>query len=65
MVDCNYCNGDEAVFWQDDDNNAFVDSKGEMLVTVNGYEVNFDVQCCPMCGRRFGIRKQSQSNSLM
>lgn len=50
---CNCCQGDEALYWKDDENNAFVDSKGEMLVTVKGKEMRFKIKCCPNCGREF------------
>lgn len=52
-ADCDCCHGDEAVFWKDDNNNAFIDSNGEMLVMVNGEEIKFNVTFCPMCGYRF------------
>jgi uncharacterized Zn-binding protein involved in type VI secretion len=52
-MNCNFCNGDEAVFWQDENNNAFVDSNGQMLVTANGHEIAFQVDRCPKCGRLF------------
>lgn len=50
---CNFCGGDEAVYYQDENNCAFVDSKGEMLVVANGQEVRFQVDRCPKCGRLF------------
>ena len=50
---CNYCNGDAAIFWKDENNHAFVDSKGEMLVVAHSHEVRFQVDRCPMCGRLF------------
>lgn len=53
VKDCPYCQGDEAVWWQSDHYNAFVDRNGEMQVTVNGYTKCFFVDCCPKCGRRF------------
>jgi hypothetical protein len=52
-MNCNYCNGDEAIFWQDEKNNAFIDSNGEMLVMANGQEIRFQVDRCPKCGRLF------------
>ena len=51
---CNYCYGDEAVFWKNEQNNAFVDSNGEMMVTAKDCIVRFTIDYCPMCGRRFG-----------
>lgn len=56
-MNCNYCNGDEAVFWKDDMDNAFIDSHGEMLVTANGSTIRFNVARCPMCGRKFTVNK--------
>lgn len=29
---CDCCIGDEAIYWKDNENNAFIDSKGEMMV---------------------------------
>lgn len=45
--------GDEAVWWQNENYNAFIDSNGEMMVTINGYEKCFPVDCCPKCGKKF------------
>lgn len=56
MMICNYCNGDEAVFWKDNQNNVFVDSKGEMMVTANDHTIRFKVTHCPMCGRKLRER---------
>ena len=53
---CNYHDGDEAIYWIDEDNNAFVDSFGEMLITVNGHETRIYVRYCPMCGKRLNGR---------
>ncbi len=50
---CDFCLGDEAVFWQNSGNNAFIDSQGKMLVTVNGHELQFSVEFCPKCGKKF------------
>ena len=50
---CNYCNGDEAIFWKDDANCAFIDSHGEMMVVANDKTIRFKVNRCPMCGRSF------------
>lgn len=50
---CDWCNGDEALFWTDDKNSAFIDSRGEVTVTVNGKSLTFHVGYCPKCGRRF------------
>lgn len=52
-VGCDCCNGDEALFYQDDGNCAFVDSHGEIMATVKGHIMRFTVDCCPKCGRRF------------
>lgn len=50
---CECCLGDEALFWRDDENNAFVDNKGEILVTVKNRDMRFKVKFCPSCGHRF------------
>lgn len=53
MRECDYCQGDEAVFWLDEENNAFVDSRGEMMVTAKDRTICFKVKYCPMCGMKF------------
>lgn len=54
---CEYCDGDEAVFWEDNENNAFVDCYGEMLVTARDRSVHFKVRYCPMCGKLLDEKK--------
>lgn len=54
---CECCIGDEALYWKDNENNAFVDSKGEVLVTVKDHVMRFQVKCCPNCGRKFMERQ--------
>lgn len=53
VVGCECCIGDEALYWKDNENNAFVDSKGDVLVTVKDHMMRFKVKCCPNCGRKF------------
>lgn len=50
---CNCCIGDNPVYWEDNQNNAFVDSKGEMMVTVKDKTMRFQVKYCPYCGKEF------------
>lgn len=50
---CDCCQGDEALYWKDNENNAFVDSKGEILTTVKGMTMRYKVKCCPSCGKEF------------
>lgn len=50
---CDCCQGDEALYWADDENNAFVDSRGDVLVTVKGITMRYKVKCCPNCGKEF------------
>lgn len=50
---CSCCFGDEALFWKDDQNCAFVDSTGEIMVMVGDRTMRFNVDRCPKCGRRF------------
>ena len=50
---CECCIGDEALYWKDDENNSFVDLKGEVLITVKDHIMRFKVKCCPNCGRKF------------
>jgi len=52
-ADCDCCQGDEALYWADDENNAFVDSRGDVLVTVKGMTMRYKVKCCPNCGKKF------------
>ena len=53
-IGCECCIGDEALYWKDSENNAFVDSNnGEILVTVKDHIMKFQVKCCPNCGRKF------------
>lgn len=59
IAGCDACAGDLSVFWKDENNNAFVDSKGEMEVMVNGHVMTFTVQHCPVCGRSFGTMTAS------
>ena len=51
---CNCCHGDEAIHYQDANNSVFVDSKGEMMVTIAGNTMRFNVERCPKCGHLFG-----------
>lgn len=50
---CNCCNGDEALFYQNGDTNAFIDSKGNVDVMIDGATMSFTVKNCPNCGRAF------------
>lgn len=50
---CKYCNGNEAIFWKNNENHAVIDSKGEILVTVQNQTIHFQINRCPMCGRLF------------
>ena len=50
---CNCCNGDEALFYQNGDTNAFIDSKGNIDVMIDGVTMRFTVNNCPNCGRAF------------
>ena len=50
---CNCCNGDEALFYQNGDTNAFIDSKGNVDIMIDGATMRFTVKNCPNCGRAF------------
>ena len=50
---CDRCLGDEAIYWQDNENNVFIDSKGEMMVTVKDKLIRFKTNYCPCCGKKF------------
>ena len=50
---CSCCNSLESLVWKDDQNNAFIDSSGEMTVMVKDYLMRFKADYCPHCGRRF------------
>lgn len=52
---CNYHDGDEAIYWKDENNNVFIDSRGEMLITAGGIETRLCVKFCPMCGKKFEV----------
>lgn len=52
-VGCECCSGHVALFWKDEQNSAFIDSEGEIMATVHGKAVQFRVNCCPNCGRKF------------
>ena len=50
---CDCCNGDEALFYQNGDSNAFIDSHGNVDVSIDGATMRFSVKYCPNCGREF------------
>lgn len=50
---CNCCLGDKPLYWMDNENNAFVDNKGEVMVTVKDRLMRFKVKYCPNCGKKF------------
>ena len=50
---CKCCHGDDMLHYQDANNLACIDSKGEMLVIVNGAKMTFNVERCPRCGHMF------------
>ena len=49
-IGCDCCEGDEALYWKDNEHNAFVDHRGDVLVTVKGHTMEFKVDRCPHCG---------------
>lgn len=50
---CSCCLGDKAVYWENNENNAFIDNSGEMLITAKDKTLRFKVNNCPNCGRKF------------
>lgn len=52
-IGCECCSGDVALYYRNNENNAFIDSKGEMLITVKDKTLRFSVKYCPNCGRKF------------
>ena len=50
---CECCSGDEALYYKDGEHCAFVDSTGEIMVTVQNRIMRFKVNCCPNCGKKF------------
>lgn len=50
---CKCCHGDDMLHYQNANNLACIDSKGEMLVIVNGTKMTFNVERCPRCGHMF------------
>lgn len=53
---CECCAGDKAIYWKNNENNAFIDSKGEMMVVVKDRLIRYKVKYCPNCGRNFSNR---------
>ena len=49
--DC--CLADETVYWKDNESNAFIDSKGEIIVVLKDKLLRFKAKYCPNCGRKF------------
>lgn len=57
-MSCNYCNGDEALFWDaNKEDSVFIDSNGEIMVSSYDKTILFNVKYCPMCGRSFNVNK--------
>lgn len=54
---CECCCGDEALYYKDSENCAFIDSNGEMMMTANGRDFMFRVKYCPNCGKRFNSER--------
>ena len=52
-VGCNCCAGDTPLYYEDNENCAFIDNTGDMLVTIKDKSMRFKVKCCPNCGREF------------
>lgn len=62
-MNCSYCNGDiynhstEPLYWENFENHAFIDNRGEITVVVCDKTMQFKVDRCPMCGRKFTEEK--------
>lgn len=54
---CDYHYGGKAILWADNENNAFIDSQGEIFVTAKDKTIRFKVDYCPMCGHKFEKNK--------
>lgn len=50
---CDCCEGDEALIYKDNEDCAFIDSQGEIMVVVKDKTIRFKVKRCPNCGRVF------------
>lgn len=50
---CECCSGDKALYYKDGEHCAFVDSTGEIMVTVQDQIMRFKVKRCPNCGKKF------------
>ena len=48
---CSCCQGDEALLWIDEHNSVFIDSQGEIMVTVKDNVLRFKADFCPKCGK--------------
>lgn len=51
--DCNYCVGDDPIYYKDNDNCAFIDTRGELYMSISGKIARCKVEFCPKCGRKF------------
>lgn len=62
---CECCNGDGALYWEDNENNSFIDSNGEILVVVKDNTMRYKVKYCPNCGRKFHMMKQEKLQRML
>lgn len=53
VTGCDCCLGVKPLYWKDNENNAFVDSGGQILATIKDHTARFKVKYCPNCGRMF------------
>lgn len=54
LSNCPYCEGDEALFHNaEHDISAFIDYHGNLMVSAGDNSVEFPVEFCPKCGRKF------------
>lgn len=57
---CPYCEGDEALFHDEEHGiSTFIDSHGNLMVTAGEKTAEFPVEFCPKCGRQFNAAGQT------
>lgn len=49
---CDYCCGIKTIYYKDNKNYAFINSKGSMITIAGDKPIRFSIPFCPMCGRR-------------
>lgn len=53
MISCDFCDGNKAVYYKDNENCVFINSKGILDMYVRGKRQMIRVEYCPKCGKSF------------